>query len=170
MAGADEGGDGRMIPLIDAIDLLNREALALDRRDWDSWLALYTQDAVYWVPAWVDEANMTSDPDRELSLIYYKGKQNLEDRVWRVNSGLSVASGPMPRTVHQVTNIQVEPDGTVCAAWSVHQFNPKRQTQHSFFGRYEYHMTHSEGAWKIAMKKTILLNDRIPTVADFYSL
>jgi benzoate/toluate 1,2-dioxygenase subunit beta len=159
-----------MISLADANDLLTREALYLDRRDWDAWLALYADDAVYWVPAWRDEVTQTSDPDAELSLIYYQGKHNLEDRVWRVKSGLSVASSPIPRTVHQVTNIMVDSDGAVHAAWAVHQFNVRRQSQHSFFGRYEYHVMASKGAWKIAMKKIILLNDRIPTVADFYSL
>ena len=34
----------------------------------------------------------TDDPDRELSLIYYRGRANLEDRVWRARSGQSVAS------------------------------------------------------------------------------
>jgi benzoate/toluate 1,2-dioxygenase subunit beta len=159
-----------MITRAEATDLLAREALALDRREWDAWLALYTDDAVYWVPAWADEVTMTSDPDRELSLIYYKDKHNLEDRVWRVKSGLAVSSVPLSRTVHQVTNVLVEPDGGVCATWAVHQFNAKRQTQHSFFGRYEYRVAQVDGDWKIACKKIILLNDRIPTVADFYSL
>jgi benzoate/toluate 1,2-dioxygenase subunit beta len=159
-----------MITLTQATDLLSREALHLDQRDWDAWLALYDDDAVYWAPAWRDEVTVTSDPDAELSLIYYEGKHNLEDRVWRIKSGLSVASSPLPRTVHQVTNIIVGEQGIVHAAWAVHQFNAQRQTQHSFFGRYEYRLIASDEGWKIAMKKIILLNDRIPTVADIYSL
>jgi benzoate/toluate 1,2-dioxygenase subunit beta len=159
-----------MITLAEATDLLTRDALYLDRRAWDAWLALFVEDAVYWVPAWRDEATPTNDPDRELSLIYYKGRHNLEDRVWRLKSGLSVASVPLVRTVHHVSNIFVEADGTVTAAWSVHQFNPKKQDQHSFFGRYDYCVSQSEGAWKIAMKKITLLNDRIPTAIDIYAL
>lgn len=159
-----------MITLAEATDLLTREALALDRRDWDAWLALYVEDAVYWAPAWRDEVATTADPDAELSLIYYQGRHNLEDRVWRIRSGLSVASSPLPRTVHQVTNVHVDAAGTVTAAWAVHQFNVRRQSQHSFFGRYEYQLRRDDGAWRIAAKKIILLNDRIPTVADIYSL
>jgi 3-phenylpropionate/cinnamic acid dioxygenase small subunit len=159
-----------MITRAQAEDLLGREALYLDRREWDRWLDLYIEDAIYWVPAWRDESNIISDPDAELSLIYYQGKHNLEDRVWRIKSGLSVASSPIPRTVHQVTNIIIDADGVVTAAWSVHQFNARRQTQHSFFGRYEYRVISVADDWRIAMKKIILLNDRIPTVADFYAL
>jgi benzoate/toluate 1,2-dioxygenase subunit beta len=158
-----------MITLAEAVDLLSREALFLDRRDWDAWLALYVEDCVYWVPAWADETTLTDDPDRALSLIYYHGRHNLEDRVWRIKSGLSVASVPLPRTVHQVTNVMVE-GGDITASWVVHQFNAKRQTQHSFFGRYDYQVRQSDGNWKIAVKKISLLNDRIPTVVDIYAL
>lgn len=154
----------------EASDLLIREAHYLDTRTWDQWLALYVDDAIYWAPAWRDEVTPTSDPDTELSLIYYEGKHNLEDRVWRIKSGLSVASLPLPRTVHQITNIWIADDELVHATWAVHQFNARRQTQHSFFGRYEYRLVNSGQGWKIAMKKIILMNDRIPTVADIYSL
>ncbi len=159
-----------MISLAIATDMLTHEALCLDRRDWSAWLSLYHEDAVYWMPAWRDEETQTSDPDRELSLIYYKGRHNLEDRVWRIESGLSVASLPLPRTVHQVTNIFVESNGLVSAAWAVHQYNPKTQGQHSFFGRYEYGFIEISGDWKIMLKKITLLNDRIPTVVDIYAL
>jgi 3-phenylpropionate/cinnamic acid dioxygenase small subunit len=152
--------------------LLSREALHLDRGEWDEWLALYTEDAMFWMPAWRDELNPTEDPDRELSLIYYKGRRNLEDRVWRARSGLSVASTPHPRVVHQVTNILVEDGNKVAASFATHQFDKRAARSHTFFGRYEYQLvrTAEAGAWKIAAKKILLLNDTIPTVVDFYSV
>lgn len=156
----------------DAETLLIREALLLDRGDWDDWLALYTEDAVFWMPAWRDELNPTEDPDRELSLIYYKGRRNLEDRVWRARSGLSVASSPRPRVVHQVTNILVEEDNCVAASFATHLFDKRAGRTHTFFGRYDYRLVRSagDGRWRIAMKKILLLNDTIPTVVDFYSV
>jgi 3-phenylpropionate/cinnamic acid dioxygenase small subunit len=152
--------------------LLTREALLLDRGDWDDWLALYTEDAIFWMPAWRDELNPTEDPDRELSLIYHKGRRNLEDRVWRARSGLSVASTPRPRVVHQVTNVLVEGENKVAASFSTHVFDKRAERAHTFFGRYEYALvrTAGDGAWKIALKKILLLNDTIPTVVDFYSV
>ncbi len=157
-----------------AAQLLSLEALYLDRRQFDAWLALYTADAVFWAPAWRDEVTPTANPDTELSLIYYAGRHNLEDRVWRANSGLSVASATLPRTVHAVTNILVESgDAQSCkvtAAWTVHQFNAVRQTQHVFFGRYDYRLQREQAVWRIAAKTILILNDRIPTVADFYSI
>ena len=58
---------------------LYREALLLDEGDYDAWLDLFMHDAVFWMPAWRNESEQTDDPDRELSLIYYQGRRNLED-------------------------------------------------------------------------------------------
>jgi len=155
----------------DAEHLIYSEALYLDQRRWEDWLELYTEDAVYWVPAWKNESERTASPDSEISLIYYEGRSSLMDRIWRLKSGLSVASTPLRRTAHLVTNVLVGSEGDVAtAAFAVHHFDPKRRTQHVFFGRYEYEFRRSERSWRIARKTTILANDQIPTVADFYLL
>jgi benzoate/toluate 1,2-dioxygenase beta subunit len=159
-----------MISWAEAHDLVSREALALDRKDWDGWLALFDVDCTYWMPAWRDEETPTENPDRELSLIWYKGKQNLEDRVWRVKSGLSIASVPLMRTAHQVTNVLVEGEDAISASFVCHVHNVKRRSDHAFFGRYEYRVRRGETDWLIASKKILLMNDNIPTVADFYML
>jgi len=158
----------------DAEKFLYREALMLDSGDWDAWLELYVPDAVFWMPAWRDETQATADPDSELSLIYYRGRRNLEDRVWRARSGLSVASTPRPRTVHAVTNVLVtdagEEEAEVSACFTVHLHDPRSERSHVFFGRYEYRLQNHDGDWRIARKKILLLNDTIPTVVDFYSV
>jgi 3-phenylpropionate/cinnamic acid dioxygenase small subunit len=85
--------------------LLLHEAHCLDSRKWDEWLELYTEDAVFWVPAWKDEEHQTDNPDREVSMMYYGQRARLAERVWRARSGQSIASAPLPRTMHSVTNI-----------------------------------------------------------------
>jgi 3-phenylpropionate/cinnamic acid dioxygenase small subunit len=159
-----------MISRDEAHDLVAQEGMLLDQRKWDDWLALFTDDVVYWVPAWRDEVTPTSDPQSELSLIWYQGRHNLEDRVWRVKSGLSIASTPMQRTAHSATNILVADDGSVHASFTVHCYNARRQETHIFFGHYDYELRRDAVGWKIAKKITTLLNDRIPAVADFYML
>ena len=93
----------------EAAAFLYREALLLDRGDYDAWLALYTTDCLFWMPAWRDDGTQTEDPDRELSLIFYRGRRNLEDRVQRIRSPVSVASRVMPRVAHVVGNVLSEP-------------------------------------------------------------
>lgn len=162
------------LTLEQATSLLYAEGLALDERRWEDWLALYPEDAKYWVPSWKSEAETTSDPDRELSLIYYESRDGLEDRIWRLKSGLSVASNPLRRTAHTVSNIQVTEtsngEGTVKATGVVHVHDPKRKTSNAFFGLYEYRLRLVDGQWLIAAKTVKLLNDNIPAVLDIYML
>ncbi|MEY3906343.1 MAG: hypothetical protein RIR59_1166 [Pseudomonadota bacterium] len=153
-----------------AEELLYREALYLDTQRFDDWLALFTEDVEFWMPAWRDEVSTTGDPEQELSLIYYKGRRNLEDRVMRLTSGLSVASTPLPRVVHLVTNVLVvEAQGdhaVISAAFNTHRFDARMSRADQFFGRYDYRVVRHGDAWKIARKKITLLNDMIPTVVD----
>lgn len=158
----------------EAAEFLYTEALLLDEGRWDEWLELYLPSAVFWVPAWRDETTPTQDPQSELSLIYYRGRRNLEDRVWRARSGMSVASTPLSRVVHAITNVLVESageaDAVVSSCFTVHLFDRRSERSHVFFGRYRHELHHVDGAWRIAQKKILLLNDVIPTVIDFYSI
>jgi benzoate/toluate 1,2-dioxygenase subunit beta len=153
-----------------AYDLIAREGCYLDTRRWDDWLNLFTKDVVYHVPAWRDEVTPTVDPQTELSLIWYEGRHNLEDRVWRIKSGLSIASTPLQRTAHSAGNILIAANGDVHTSFTVHCHNARTQESHVFFGHYDYQLILADGDWKIARKITTLLNDRIPAVADFYML
>ena len=60
-------------------DFLYREARYLDDKDWDSWLELYAPDATFWMPSWDDSDQLTEDPQREISLIWYGNRSGLED-------------------------------------------------------------------------------------------
>ena len=57
----------------EAAEFIYREGLLLDRQEFDAWVDLFTPECVFWMPAWRDDGTQTEDPDRELSLIYYKG-------------------------------------------------------------------------------------------------
>jgi 3-phenylpropionate/cinnamic acid dioxygenase small subunit len=159
------------ITLEQARALLFHEAHCLDTRDWDGWLALYAQDACFWLPTWVDEHLLAWDSQTQLSLMYYDARTGLEDRVMRVRSGQSVASAVLPRTVHAVNNVQMaeEVGGTVLrSVFSVHLFEIKSQSVHVNFGRYEHRLKRVAGQWLISQKKIVLMNDMIPTMLDFY--
>jgi 3-phenylpropionate/cinnamic acid dioxygenase small subunit len=159
-----------------AARLVYTEATHIDAQAWDEWLAMYLPDSEFWVPAWKAEHQVTTNPKRELSLIYYASRAGLEDRVWRVRSGKSVASRPMPRTHHAVTNVLLESGGEaagrlrVLSNWTVHQFLTKSRSTEVLYGRYEHDFVLRDGAWLIERKKIIVLNDALPGALDFYSL
>jgi 3-phenylpropionate/cinnamic acid dioxygenase small subunit len=172
--GAAHGRSVRGMKRGEAEDLLYREARALDERRFDDWLAMYAEDVVFWVPAWKNETTPTSDPNSELSLIYYEGKQNLADRIWRMNSGLSNASEIPARVVHLIGNVIVESSGereaTISSSFTVHRHDARTDRSHVFFGLYRHIFRQDGNSWLIAAKTITLMNDCIPTVADIYML
>jgi 3-phenylpropionate/cinnamic acid dioxygenase small subunit len=157
-----------------AEDVIFREAFHLDRGDWPAWLLLYDSDAEYWLPAWRNEYETTEDPNSEISLIYHASRRELEERVSRIESRKSVTALPLPRTVHLIGNLLVqEASGDLIrtsASFSVHVYDPRVARQHDHFGRYEHALIRTDSDWRIKRKKIILINDRIPTALDFYSI
>ena len=78
-----------------------------DDQDFSSGLEIYTEDSLYWKPAWRENNTLNQNPDRELSLIYSRGKDNLRDRLGRLSSGLSPVSKVLLRVVHLVSVIGI---------------------------------------------------------------
>jgi benzoate/toluate 1,2-dioxygenase beta subunit len=150
--------------------VIYREARLLDEQRFREWLDLFVDDVLYWMPAWKDEHTLSSDPDTELSLIYYRGKDNLKDRVDRLTSGLSPVSRILPRVVHSVTNVMldaVEGDvATVSSSFVTHAYAPRTDKVTIHFGLYEHGLRQVDGEWLIARKIVRLANDLIPTVLD----
>jgi benzoate/toluate 1,2-dioxygenase beta subunit len=150
---------------------LGREAQALDEKDWDSWLALYAEDAQYWVPAWDDRERLTADPQREISLIYYHNRGGLEDRVFRIRTGRSSASTPAPRTQHMFTLLSVEDTDDALHArtsWTVTSVLDGEVTVYS--GTAHYDLAPEGNSFVIKRKKTIIINDVAKTMLDVYSI
>lgn len=95
-----------------ATRVLFTEARLLDQKKFRDWVKLYADDAIFWVPAWKDEYETTSNPNRELSMIYHENSYGLSDRIDRIQSRKSITAMPLPRTVHSYTNIMVDAAST----------------------------------------------------------
>lgn len=153
--------------------ILFEEARALDEQRFEDWLALYAQEAIFWVPAWTDEGRLTSDPETELSLIHCTRAQ-LAERVGRVEGGRSMASSPLPRTAHIVSNVIVDVGGddhiVVRSIATTHAFNIKRRATTTAFALVTHELAREGGAWLIARKTIALQNDYISTMMDFYTV
>ena len=153
------------------IDLIIAEGEYLDKKKWAAWLNLYTEDAEYWLPAWDEEHSLTSDPERELSLIYYSSRAGLEDRVYRIETGLSLASSPLPRTCHTNSNLRFEECGEdvlVHSSWVTHSYRLKKSQ--TYFGHQTHTLRFSNDEWKISKRYIVLQNDSIDSVSDIYSV
>ena len=82
--------------ILDIQSFLYYEARQLDDENWDEWLACYHPDVNFWMPSWDDDDSLVTNPETEISLIYYPTRQGLEDRVFRIKTCLLYTS-PSPR-------------------------------------------------------------------------
>jgi anthranilate 1,2-dioxygenase (deaminating, decarboxylating) small subunit len=141
-----------------------------DHQQWDDYLAAFDEASEFHIPQWDSEHEYTQDPKREMSLIYYPSRAGLEDRVFRIRTGKSAACTPMPRTMHQINNVQVtqQSDGNwlVKANWATHFY--RFGEAECFFGWAKYTLRQDGDSWKIMKKHSVVLNDKIRHVLDFY--
>lgn len=63
------------------------------------------------MPSWDDDGSLVTDPQREISLIYYTDRQGLEDRVFRIETERSSATIPDTRTSHNISNVEILAEG-----------------------------------------------------------
>jgi 3-phenylpropionate/cinnamic acid dioxygenase small subunit len=138
---------------------LYHEAQLMDEHRYDEWLALWTEDALYWVPTGRDEI----DPAREISLIYDDWVR-LQVRISRLKSGFAHAQEPKSRMRRVVSNIVVEEaeNGELVASSNFLLAELRRGKQDLFAGRTIHRLRPHEGNLKLVFKKVLLVNNDEP--------
>lgn len=151
---------------------LYREARYLDDRDWDSWLALYDENCIFWMPAWDDNGELTEDPQSEISLIYYSRRTGLEDRIFRIRTDRSSATIPDTRTSHHLSNIELleQGNGIAKVRFNWHTMSVRYDHTDHFSGTSFYTLDISGASPIIKDKKIVLKTDYIRHVIDVYHI
>ena len=129
---------------------LFHEARLLDERRLQEWLALYADDAEYWVPyAWGQQS-----PKDHVSL-FYETKQLLGMRIDRLERELSPLDTPLARTNHYLSNVSV--DGDEARAYLLF-VEYRRGEQRWFAARCTWRLRPHGDSYLIAAKRVDLLN------------
>lgn len=151
---------------------LYREAHLLDDRRWDEWLACYASDVEFWMPSWTDDDELVTDPQSQISLIYYANRQGLEDRVYRLKTERSSASMPEPRTCHMIANVEIvgQRADAVDVRYNWHTLSHRFKATSQFFGTTFVTLDLTGESPVIARKKVVLKNDYIHQVIDIYHI
>jgi 3-phenylpropionate/cinnamic acid dioxygenase small subunit len=144
-----------LAPMAEVERLLLREAALLDDGRLDEWLALYTEDAIYWVPLEQGQA----DPLTTVSLIH-DDRALLEVRVRQFKHPRAHARTPMPRTVHQIGNVELrEDDGRDLRVTSTLVMVEYRSERQRVWGaRVEHRLRREAKGLRIAAKRVDLVN------------
>ncbi len=137
-------------------DFIYREARLMDEHRYDEWLALWTDDAVYWVPSNNDEL----DPMQSVSIIY-DDRGRISDRIDRLKSGMAYAQKPPSRMRRVVSNLEVEEGGndevTVYSNFVLTEI--RRGVRNIWCGRTVHRLRMKNGDLKMGFKKVLLLEN-----------
>ncbi len=138
---------------------LYTEAQLMDEHRYDEWLALWTEDALYWAPTGRDEV----DPSREISLIYDDWVR-LQLRISRLKSGFAHAQEPKSRMRRLISNIVIEEadNGEIMTYSNFMLAELRRGKQDLFAGRTIHRLRPHENGFKLVSKKVLLINNDEP--------
>jgi PAH dioxygenase small subunit len=90
-------------------DFLVAEARLLDHGRFEEWLALWTDDATYYVPIRVSRKRPAPDVVEEIGL-FDDNKQSLTLRVRRLGTDVAWAEDPPSFTRRFVSNFEIQPE------------------------------------------------------------
>jgi benzoate/toluate 1,2-dioxygenase beta subunit len=145
------------------MEFLHTEARLADEARYAEWLALWTDDGVYWVPATTDPA---ADPDKHLSHIY-DNRGRIETRIKLLQTGHRYSQEPASLMRRLISNIEVTvaDNGELIAesnfALAELAMQAKREL-HWWVGRTTYRLRRVDGQLKMCRKKVVLVNAAEP--------
>ncbi len=155
---------GQELDLRQIEQFVYREARYADEHDYDAWEALWTDDAIYWVPAGGDLA----EPGGQMSVIY-DNRSRIATRLNQLRTGKRYSQSPPSSLRRVISNIEVldrEGSDTIVAANFVLAESRERGVE-TWAGRITYRLRTVGGELRLAGKQVLLVNrDRpLPTLA-----
>jgi p-cumate 2,3-dioxygenase subunit beta len=143
-----------MLTRADAENFLYEEAALLDEWRLKEWLALFTEDAQYWVPSTDRPA---SSPENTLFLIA-DDIVRLRSRVSRLESPHAHAESPHSHTRRLISNVRVlRDDGSEVVVHSNFAvFRYRGEVADQYVGHYEHTLVRNGSKLKIKLRKAIL--------------
>lgn len=142
---------------------LYREARYADELDYDAWEALWTDDALYWVPI-----ASTEDPLRQMSVIY-DNRSRIATRLKQVRTGKRHAQAPPSNLRRLLSNIEflggrTNPEGGVDleVAANFLVLESRVRGNNLWGGRTTYRLRRVDGTLQLSYKKVVLVDNDKP--------
>jgi 3-phenylpropionate/cinnamic acid dioxygenase small subunit len=150
--------------LIDRVtSLIHHEARLLDERRYTEWVALFADNARYWVPASPDQVSPRDGPSH-----FHDDIQVMQVRAHRLTNPRIFGAEPPPRTAHIISGITVDADNDLIVVGSSQIMLEYRNRDgfeadsRLFGGRVTHHLTKADNELKIVMKRVDLVNAEGP--------
>jgi 3-phenylpropionate/cinnamic acid dioxygenase small subunit len=135
------------------------EARLQDELQYDEWEALWTDDAVYWVPANGDDI----DPAKQMSIVF-DNRSRISTRIKQLHTGKRHSQNPPSRLRRLISNVELrgEHDGDVLAGANFLIYESRERGVTLWAGRSEYRLRRADDGWRMAGKKVLLVNNDRP--------
>lgn len=136
---------------------LYREALYADEHRYSDWEALWTDDALYWVPM-----RAGADPQKEVSYIY-DNRARIASRIRQLNTGLRHAQSPASGLRRVISNIEITPgDGDVTVESNFVLVEWRRGEHYMWAGRTTHVLVPEGDDFRMSRKTIVLVNAEGP--------
>jgi len=143
---------------------LYREARLADEGDYDGWEALWTDDALYWVP--IDGEG--GDPGRQMSVIY-DNRRRISTRLNQLRTGKRYAQAPASKLRRLLSNIEFlsgrnNPEGGVDLEVGANFLAVESRARGTrlWGGRITYRLRRDGNGLHLAYKKVVLVDNDQP--------
>jgi 3-phenylpropionate/cinnamic acid dioxygenase small subunit len=135
---------------------LYMEARLQDEHQYEAWEALWTDDAIYWVPA--NGADI--DPEKKMSIIY-DNRSRISLRIKQLLTGKRHTQTPQSRLRRIVSNIELmgEHNGDIVVASNSMVFESSLRDDTIWAAHNEYRLRYVDGELRMAYKKVTLVNN-----------
>lgn len=138
---------------------LFKEARLQDTHAYDEWEALWTDDAIYWVPA----NGHDIDPEAQMSILY-DNRSRIGVRIKQLKTGRRHTQTPRSELARTISNIEImairDDEVDVFANAVIFEDNLRGET--IWASRNEYRLRLVDGTFKLVRKKVGLVNNHRP--------
>lgn len=143
--------------LLDEVtQFIYREARLQDDHAYDEWEALWTDDAIYWIPA----NGEGTDPENEMSIIY-DNRSRIALRIRQFHTGKRFSQTPRSRLRRIVSNIEILKcdEHEVLVTSNAMVFESATRGDTVWASRNEYRLRRVDDVWRMVLKKVVLVNN-----------
>jgi benzoate/toluate 1,2-dioxygenase subunit beta len=146
--------------LTEVEQFIYREARLQDELEYDAWEALWTDDAIYWVPANGDDI----DPTTQMSVLF-DNRSRIATRIKQLHTGKRHSQNPPSRLRRLVSNVELLSGGEgedIQAGANFVIYESRERGVTLWAGRSEYKLRRTGDGLRMAYKKVLLVNNDRP--------
>ncbi|HEX2566534.1 MAG TPA: aromatic-ring-hydroxylating dioxygenase subunit beta [Burkholderiales bacterium] len=134
---------------------LYRQADLLDRKQWQDWIDLFTEDGIYWMPPDASYKTWDGQP-----AIFAEDKNLMNVRMGRVLHPDAWSQRPLWGTNHVVSNVMLKKvsPSEIEACSRFHMMELRRDDVRHFAGAYTHLLKKTKDGWRIKLQRVDMTN------------